>query len=186
MGGNLAFRVAYERPQIFKALITSVPMFGVKALRYIPACMVKAVHKFMPEHYVPGGVDWNEMQHLPPKLSILTKDKVRNPIEKIWLNHDANLRIGAITYGWLYEAWQSCQAVFALDVSQFDMPCLIFEAQHEHLVDNKAIDKMTARLPNVEKVFLKGSYHEPFLERDYIRDIMLNKMKEFITRYLPV
>ena len=185
MGGNLVMRLLMRREHKFAGAILTAPMFGIKALRYIPKIIVRAAHRFFSTAYVVGGADWMEIQHLPPKMSILTKDEMRCDVEKQWMKHNDTLRIGGITYGWLYQAWQSCRRIDAFDFSGFQTPCLIFTVQHEHLVDNRAIHRIARRIPHTTVRTLKDSYHEPLLERDAIRDILLEEMDEFMNNLMP-
>ena len=184
MGGHLGLRLLHNMPDTFIGAALIAPMFGIKALRHIPLTLVNTLNRFFRAAYVPGGSDWHPLQHPPPALSLLTKDPLRNPIHNQWLETNPHLQIGGVTYGWLHDAAQSCRTLQKLDCSKIKTHCLIFEAEHEYLVDNRHIRSVAEALPNADLVHLEDSFHEPLMERDDIRQALLKKFEHFINKRL--
>ncbi|MDB2683085.1 alpha/beta hydrolase, partial [Alphaproteobacteria bacterium] len=178
MGGNIGMHYLLQNPNIFTAAAFIAPMFGIKSMNAIPLSsqISKVLKRFAADSYVPGGGDWRKSMHPGPKKSILTKDPERNPVHNAWSLAVPELQIGGVTFGWVYEAHRSCKTIQKSDFSDIRLPCLIACAQHEILVDNKTARKVALKLPQVKLVMLQGSYHEPLMERDDIRNRFL---KEF-------
>ena len=186
MGANIGLHYIHQYPQIFAASCFTAPMFGIKTMRHIPFSkkIAKIMDKFASDSYVPGGGDWRKGMHPSPSLSILTKDPVRNPIHNAWSLKDPGLQIGGVTFGWVYEAHKSCLKLKEISLEEVQTPCFIACMQHEMLVDNKVNRKICHRLPNAKLIMLADSWHEPLMERDHIRNHLLDLFKNFIRDHL--
>ncbi len=182
MGGNIGLHYLAKNQEKFYAAAFLCPMFGIKTMRAIPMAsqISQVMKKFAAESYVPGGGNWKEIMHPPPPLSFLSKDPDRNPIHNAWSLAEPELQIGGVTFGWVYEAHKSCQKIAKLDLENIQTPVLITCVQHEILVDNKAVRGVALRLPKAKLVMLHDSYHEPLMERDFIRNRFLEDFLRFI------
>ncbi len=187
MGGNLGIRYAIEHPHTFKAIGLSAPMFGIKAVAALPKDIRHHISSFMnnffSEKYVLGGMDWNEHLRGKEGIDIFSSDPIRGKLHHKWSLADEELRLGAITYGWVDEALKSCAALFKPDVlDQVKVPVFIGVAEKEGLVDNDEIRRAYNMLPHAELVEFTGAQHELLVEIDSIRDAYLKRYFSLIEK----
>lgn len=186
MGGNIGLHYLVQNPDTFKSATFLCPMWGIKTMRHIPLAtqISRFIDRFAGDAYVPGGGDWKEIMHPSAELSFLSKDPLRNPIHNAWCIADPDLQVGGVTFGWVFEAHQSCEKLKELNLESIHTPILVACAHHEMLVDNKTTREICVRLPDVKLFMLHDSWHEPLMERDNIRNAFFDKFAPFVQESL--
>lgn len=187
MGGNLGLRYIAQNPGIFSAAAFSAPMLGIRDLRCWPQSFLDILLTLLrPAHtrYVPGGRDWAEDIRKSPGQDIFSGDPVRDAVHMAWCRVDPALRLGHVTFGWVYNALKSCEILRRLGaLEDIGIPCLFAAAGREALVDNRAIVKAAKRIPGAVFLELSDARHEILMETDDIRNRFLaafDKMLEGI------
>jgi lysophospholipase len=190
MGGNIGMRYLMRPPHTFACAAFSAPMFGIKAVAgFETAARVLAtfMNTIAGQSYVPGGGDnppENRSKiHGPDDFS---SDPVRAAVHNAWREIDPSLRVGGVTFGWIYHALKSCAAIKKTGaLENIKIPCAFYAAGDEHLVDNTAIRDAAARIKNAKFIELKDARHEILMERDDIRKQFFNAFKSTIKEIIP-
>ncbi len=188
MGANIGLRYLHKHPGIFKTAILSTPMFGIKDLGVLPFWLsmplLKLLNTIMGHSYAFGQHDWVAQERESEDLA-LSGDPVRAKVHDSWLSADPSLRLGGVTFGWLYHALASCRAIQSPQFTQsIETPCLIALAGKENLVDNNAIRKLAQNLPNATLLELPESGHEILMEADNVRNSFFEAFDEFVKKAL--
>ena len=149
-------------------------MAGIRALRAMApgarTALVGALNRVMGTRYIWGGSDTGHNFRLDPRRNVFSHDARRNRLHHEWWTAQPDLRVGSITYRWMYEALVSCVKINQPGVPErIRQPVLIALAGEEHLVDNDAMRRLAARLPQATVLELPGSFHEILMEQDEFR-----------------
>lgn len=189
MGGNLGMRYALKHPRTFQAIGLSAPMFGIKAVSALPIPfrhqLSSFLNSFFSEKYVFGGMDWNEHMRGKKGIDIFSSDPIRGKIHHQWSLADEELRLGAITYGWVEEALQSCSVLFQdPTLKSLETPIFIGMAEKEALVDNHEIHRAHSMLLHSELIEFSGAQHEILVEIDEIRGAFLKHYFSLVEKTL--
>lgn len=189
MGGNIGIRYLQKHPDVFDYAAFSAPMLGIKALSCMPVSFAKLITHFFKkkkgEDYVPGGSDWALQPDVSSPLSILTSDAKRGTINNIYSQHNEGLRIGNVTYQWIYDALQSCLLARGRKaLKSIKVPVLLSYATQETLISNTHIKRAAKIIPHVKSFEIKGSKHEILMERDEIRDQFINAFYSGIQEHI--
>lgn len=178
MGGNIGLRYLQEHPGVFECAALCSPMLGITAVKAMPAfvadCLSEVLNLFLGKQYAHGQKEWNseERKHWG---AALTSDEKRAVIHDAWMEIDAGLRLGGVTYGWVYHALRSCRKLAdeaALKATQ--TPCLLTLAGRETLVDNDAIRRAAGLMPHASLLEFPEAGHELLMERDEQRNRFLD------------
>ena len=186
MGGNIGLHYLNKHPDSFACAAFSAPMCGIYALKILPfklsLLLTSFFRRLAGKSYVFGGKDWHpEIETLMMKEQ-LSSDPIRREIESMWLNHDEELRIGNVTFGWLHEANMSCNSLWCkADMKGIKTPCLFALAEKDKLVNNNITRDIIKRMPNATTIEIEGAKHEILFERDQIRNKFLTAFSELLT-----
>lgn len=177
MGGHIGLRYLTENPTIFQAASFSAPMIGIRIFRQTRYLAQKILKLFKKCHdcYVPNGKNWDaNMRH--DKNNIFSHDPIRSKIHNEWCIKNPDLQIGSPTIRWIYESLKSIQILQKKEnLKKIKIPLLLFYADKEVLVDNKAIIKSAQHISQADSIRLESSKHEILMETDNIRNIFLEK-----------
>ena len=188
MGGNIGMRYLAEHPDMFACAAFSAPMFGICATRTLPQCVALGLSATLKEFfnmaYVFGGKDWSpEEREIPFPRNLFSGDPARAALHNAWCKSDPALQVGNVTFGWLYEALKSCARLKKeIRARPVQIPCLIGIAGEDRLVDNRAIRKIAASLPQARMLELEDSRHEIMMERDVIRQEFFTAFYDMLAR----
>lgn len=187
MGANIGLRYLHEYPDMFACAAFTAPMFGIQALGKMPKWMsltlTGAMQEAFDRSYVEfGGKEWHPAMRDAPKKDIFSNDEDRKKLHNIWMEHDPDLQVGNITYGWLHEANLSCRKLRKKGyLDDLKTPCLFALAGQEKLVDNKESRKAIKKMPYAKLLELPDAKHEILMEKDDIRNTFLNNFMELLT-----
>lgn len=179
MGGNIGLRYLHAHPGMFESAAFCAPMLGLPSVDKIRGggLLVRALSFLAGKSYAFGQNDWA----LNKEGFIFSSDPVRSKIHETWQSENESLRLGGVTFGWVYHAWTSSLFLKNPEVLQsIQTPMLIAIAEQENLVDNEATRRAAALIPQARFVELEGSGHEILMERDEIRNKFLEAFFQLI------
>ncbi len=189
MGGAIALLCLRRHPKLFAAAVLSSPMVGLRTGR-VPPTLIRCITRparaaGLGVCVIPGARNWRP-DHLPtPERSRITTDAERCRLRHAWFSADPALRHDQATYGWVDSALALVARISKPEfLTAIDTPILLGRAGREVVVSRKAQRRAARLLPDCRLVELRESKHDPFLERDAIRDYWLSCLDRFIAERL--
>jgi lysophospholipase len=190
MGGAIALLSLYRNPRLFDAAILSAPMLGLLNGR-TPPTLLRAVTgparlAGLGIFRLPGTRRWRPDRPPTPEVSRISSDAERCRIRHAWISSEPALRLDQPTYGWLDPALSLLARIGKPRfLAAIKTPILLGSAGREHVVAPAAHVRAARLLPDCTLVELPDSKHEPFLERDAIRDAWFDRIDGFLAARLP-
>lgn len=178
MGGGIVTRFAEEHPDRLDALILNSPMHGLQIKWYERAFVNLACTFGWRRSFALGQKPWKPSEDRF-ETNDLTKSPERFRYKLAIVEQDPSLWLGGPTYGWVREAVRAGKEMRA-DARKLTMPVLLFQSGEDSLVDNAAQDAIAAAAPDCTKVVFPDARHELLMERDAIRDAVLDRVLEFL------
>ena len=182
MGGAIASLYAETYQKDFDGLILSSPMHQpllVGERLNTLACELIEKRKRDIDRYVVGQGSYDD-SIVPFEENILTHSKLRYEITKIAFDIEPETKIGGPSVRWVGEACRASQKSVD-NASSITISTLLLQAQDDKIVSLQAQDKFCKNMKNLcEKKEIKSAYHELFVEKDEIRDLVLSEMFHFI------
>ncbi len=172
MGGALALR-AVQRGDITPVrLVLSAPMLGINTGAIPDAVGRAAVAGLMAlglrEGFFPGRAT-DPLQETIAQ-SILTHDSVRFQRAQDLMRANPALMLGGVTVGWLHAAFRLIDQLWVPgQMPGVGVPVEIIGADHDALVDVKAMAQAVHLLPHAHLTTVAGARHEILLEIDAYR-----------------
>ena len=185
MGANIGLRHLAKYPGTFECAAFTTPLCGIQKLKRIPFSntLLKLLYKTKSKSYVAGGGDWDENSRLNDDDIIFSNDDIRNKVHTAWEKADPDLAVGSPTYGWLYNAKQSCDFIKRSSfLKSITTPCLITIAGKEMIVDNDSIRFVADKIKDAELLELPEAGHEVLMERDVFRDQFFQEFYKLIEK----
>lgn len=185
MGGAIALLCLRRYPGLFAGAVLSSPMVGLRTGR-LPPTLIRCITRparaaGLGACFIPGAGKWRPDRIPTPERSRVTTDAERCRVRHAWFSADPELRLDEATYGWVDSA---LGLVARLSKPEFlgaiRTPILLGRPEREVVVSRKAQRRAAAMLPDCTVVELRQSKHDPFLERDQIRDYWLACLDRFI------
>ena len=185
MGGAIALLCLRQSPGLFDAAILSAPMLGIRTGRLprsIARCITGAARASgLGLCFVPGAGRWRPDRIPSPHRSRISSDPERCCLQYRWFSARAELRVDEPTYGWLDEAFRLVTRIGKPEfLAGISTPILLASAGIEAFVEPQAHRRAARLLPDCTLVQFPESKHEPFLERDAIRDSWLGAIDRFV------
>lgn len=185
MGGHLGLRYLHDNPgNLIRRGAFSAPMLSISQFDGLPpkfSAALTKVFNFFGTSYVPGAGDWPRQRRSLMKAPRHTSDPLRNGIEELWFDTQADLQIGGPTYGWLVEALRSCQLLGdPRYLQQITVPVMVAIAGADKIVSSSATRRAISSLPDVTAVELPDAMHEILMEKDEYRNQFLAKFDSFV------
>lgn len=188
MGGAIALLCLRRHPTLFSAAVLSAPMLGVPIGR-TPPVLLRALTgparlTGLGICHLPGTIRWPYPPPTPER-SRISSDAERCRIRHAWISSIPALRLDQPTYGWLDPALSLIARIGKRRfLERITTPILLGSAGRERIVAPAAHYRAARLLPDCMLVELPESKHEPFLERDPIRDEWLDEIDRFLTKRL--
>jgi lysophospholipase len=182
MGANIGLRYLHDHPGMFESAVLCAPMLGVPAINNVFAAplIARAMSAVSPGLYAFGQRDWAAAVEGDP-TTIYTSDPKRRAIYDLWLKDNPSLRLGGVTFGWVNSVITSCRFLQDPEILKaIKTPCLVAVAGKENLVDNNAIRAAAGHMPAARVLELPESGHEIMMERDEIRNQLLDGLMKLI------
>jgi lysophospholipase len=189
MGGAIALLCLKQQPQLFAAAVLSSPMLGLRTGR-VPPSLIRCITRparaaGLDACFIPGAHEWRPDPIPSPKRSRISTDAERCRLRHAWFSAEPDLRVDEATYGWLDSALGLVARISKPEfLAAIDIPILLGRPGRDVVVSRKAQRRAARLLPDCTLVELSGSKHDPFLERDPIRDYWLSCLSRFVAERL--
>jgi lysophospholipase len=186
MGANIGLRYLHRHPDMFACAAFTSPLLGIKSLRWMPSWVrlgfTAALQEALDQSYLEfGGKDWTPYMRSKFGKDVYSSDPVRDAVHKTWCEHDKQLQVGNVTYGYLHEANLSCAKLQKLSIlTDIKTPCLFALGKNDKLSDTKTAKKVIKQLPNARLLEIQGAKNEIIMERDDIRSQFFNSFSELL------
>ena len=189
MGGAIGLICLKHHPHLFAAAVLSSPMVGLRTGR-VPPTLFRLITR--PARaagfgfcFIPGARKWRPDPLPSPERSRVSTDAERCRLRHAWFSAEPGLRLDQATYGWVDSALGLVARISKPEfLSGIRTPILIGRAGREVVVSPMAQRRAARLLPNCTLIELPESKHDPFLERDAIRDYWLSCLDRFIAERL--
>jgi lysophospholipase len=192
MGGAIALLCLHRHPRLFDAAVLSAPMLGLLTGKAPPTLLrvVTGPARFagLGICRLPGTARWHPDRPPTPERSRISSDAERCRVRHAWISSEPSLRLDQPTYGWLDPALALITRISKPRfLGAIQTPILIGSAGREHVVAPSAHRRAARLLPDCTLFELPESKHEPFMERDAIREVWLDRIDRFVAeRLVPV
>jgi lysophospholipase len=189
MGGAIALLCLRRHPKLFAAAVLSSPMVGLRTGK-LPPTLIRCITRparaaGLGACFIPGARKWRPDRIPSPEKSRVTTDSERCRLRHAWFSAEPALRLDEATYGWVDSALGLVARISKPEfLRAIHTPILLGRAGREVVVSPKAQRRAAGLLPDCTLVELTGSKHDPFLERDAIRDDWLSRLDRFIDERL--
>jgi lysophospholipase len=185
MGGAIALLCLRRYPGLFDAAILAAPMLAIRTAglpRTVARCVTGAARiSGLGLCFVPGAGRWRPERIPSPERSRTSTDPDRCRLQYSWFLARAALRHDEPTWGWLDAALRLTARVTRTEfLAAIDTPILLASAGRETFLSPEAHRRAARLLPDCTLVEFPDSKHEPFLERDAIRDSWFAAIDHFI------
>ncbi|HWB51659.1 MAG TPA: alpha/beta hydrolase [Stellaceae bacterium] len=189
MGGAIALLCLHRHRDLFDAAILSAPMLGVP-IGKTPPVLLRALtgpvrFSGLGICHLPGVYRHRPDQPPTPERSRISSDAERCRLRHAWISTNPALRLDQPTYGWLDPALSLITRIGKRRfLGAITTPILLGSAGRERVVAPAAHHRAARHLPDCTLFELPDSKHEPFLERDAIRDAWFDRIDRFLTERL--
>ena len=186
MGGGIAAAAVTKEPELFEKVVLSSPMIRLYTGK-IPYHEARLAAKSCcmagkAEHYVMGYEPYQG-----PK-SVEHSSSMRQDQHDYYQNirkAEPMFQTNAPSYGWMYEADRLNRYLRKYAAKNIKCPLLLFQAEREHLVSNKAQMRFILRLRKAghrtaKLVHVRGSKHEAFNATKRIREAFWRRVFLFL------
>lgn len=149
---------------------TVIADWGSRRLAYL------AVKAGLGGNYIPGGKDYCR-KNVQFKDNLLTHDWDNFWLEHMEIEKNQNLALGGVTWGWLKAAFDSI-AILKDDryLSCIKTAVVIFSAEEDRVVSNKAQQSICNSLPNGKFISIPKARHEILFETVRTRELLWSKI----------
>jgi lysophospholipase len=189
MGGATALLCLRGYPGLFDAAILSAPMLAIRT-GGLPPALVRCITGLARATglgicFLPGASRWSPDRTPTPERSRVSNDPERCRLQYAWFSAHTELRVEAPTWGWLDSALRLVARMAKNEfLSGIDTPILLASAGIETFLRPEAHRRAARLLPECTLVEFPDSKHEPFLERDAIRDRWFAAIDRFVEERL--
>jgi len=135
--------------------------------------------------FVPGASRWSQNRIPSPERSRVSNDPERCRLQYAWFSAHTALRVDAPTWGWLDSALRLAARMAKKEfLAGINTPILLASAGLETFLRPEAHRRAARLLPDCTLVEFPDSKHEPFLERDAVRDPWFVAIDRFVAERL--
>ena len=184
MGGHIGLRFLHKYPGMFECAILCSPMLGLKAVANMHPLVRNVISGTMNllcgKGFAFKQKPWcaQERKNCGPSL---TSDEARAHVHDAWMEADPALRVGGVTFGWLYHALKSCTKLHdEAFLKEITIPCILTTGGREDLVVNDDIARAAKIIPKARLLEFPESGHEIMMEKDESRRPFLEALHALI------
>ncbi|MEM8587313.1 MAG: alpha/beta hydrolase [Pseudomonadota bacterium] len=183
MGGHIALRFLADRHPPVRAAVLAAPMINFRTgplhRAVVHSMAWLATRIGLGDRYTLGGGPFDPARE-PFDGNVLTGDPDRYQVRMDYFATYPELRVGAVTIGWLDAAFRSVNKMAAKGYLEcIGMPVLIGQAGQEALVDNRAMASAVDRMPDARLLVFDDARHELFMEQDAVRASLMEAVDRF-------
>jgi len=177
MGGTIGMSYIEQHPGDFDAAVFSSPMLGLSA--YI--CPLAKLLSGKTIKYAPGQTGYTN-DSTDFQGNSVTGSVARYHFKiGVYENHP-KAKVGGPSVQWLEQSCKQMKRVFR-EVENIEIPCLVFSADNETVVNPKAfgkfVSKATKKGVNIQLIPVESAKHELLMEKDLQRNLVLEQTIEF-------
>ena len=186
MGGCLTLLALAEGERRFAGAVLSAPMLGVR-VGAVPRLAARALAWIMSAlgrggQPVPGSAS----APTPFESNIVTHDRARYARAEALIEACPDLALGLPTWGWLDFAFvATARLAKGAGAARIDIPVVVIAAGDDRLVDNAALEAVTARLPHGRYLEIPGAFHELLQETDDVQAVFWREFDDLAARLDP-
>ena len=183
MGSAIGALVILRQPDWFYKAVFCSPMFGIRPA--LPTPVAKGLLWLGKRRDTRAGVvtDYffgqQDYQAIPFATNKLTHSRVRYQLFRQVYAAQPDIQLGGVTTDWLAAAHEA-MAVIEQQAPQISLPCLIFSAGADKVVDNRAQARIARHLPDCHWVEIDGAAHELLIEADEYRTPVMQQLCAFM------
>ena len=185
MGGNIGLRYLQKHPESFECAAFSAPMMAMNELERFPGSIALGVtaifNTLKGKSYAFGQKDWHEKARPNPGHDEFSNDTQRGSLHARWQIKNPELRLGGVSFGWVYAALKSCLQV-RKDMPLLQKDLMVGYAGQDTVVSNKAITDAFNTHPHVQLKEYPDAQHEILMELDTTRSAFLNDFYQLIQK----
>jgi len=184
MGGPVSILLERKYPGEINGMILCSPMLSVNTAPF-PKFVAKVLSKAfvlvgMGKRYVIGGGPYKH--DLPFENNDLTDSYARFELNRRLVEDNPKVALGSPTFRWLSEAFSAMDAITS-GVSPLKVPMLLLVGEDDTVVGTKAQKAFCESQKNCSLVVLPKGKHELLMEKDQVRDGVLEHIKLFLNTY---
>ncbi len=186
MGGAIMLRALQTRRIELEAVAFTAPMWGIASLRDLAKNYVRFMASVGAGAQFAPGVEqkWRRENF---KRNPVTHDKERHARCQGLIAEEPRLALAGPTIGWVAAAADAIEGFQAPNaLAHLRLPILVWTAEQEQLVDNKAQEQVVNLLPNATLITIAGAKHEILMERDEFRAQFWQGFDELADRIAPI
>jgi lysophospholipase len=186
MGGTISILYARKYPTTVTGMILCSPMFDVntapfpKSLAKITANILNALG--MGTRYVFGGKPYDRNHQF--ENNDLTDSYVRFELNKRLVEENPGVALGGPTIGWLVEAFHAIDRIKS-DTIALPVPILLIIGEEDTVVGQKTQKEFCNTQPECSFVIIPKGKHELLMEKDQVRDTVLENIRTFLNHHTP-
>jgi lysophospholipase len=170
MGGCLTLLALAEGETRFAGAILTAPMLGLQTGQ-VPGSVARLLAGVLPTVGLGAGLTSREVAAPEPfETNVLTHDAARYRRNQDQVAAWPQLAVGPPTWGWLEFAFSATDRLArGAGTPNIAIPLTVAAAEQERLVDNAALERVSARVPGSRYLVIPGAYHEILQETDAIQ-----------------
>ena len=183
MGSAIGALAILRQPDWFHKAVFCSPMFGIRPA--LPALLAKSLlwlgkcrdtRAGLLTDYFFGQQDY---QAIPFAANKLTHSYMRYTLFRQIYDAQPQIQLGGVTTDWLAAA-HDAMAIIEHQAHQLTLPCLIFSAGADKVVDNRAQARIARHIPDCHWVEIDGAAHELLIEADQYREPVMQQLCAFM------
>jgi lysophospholipase len=171
MGGAIGTLYAAEYPGIFDGLILSAPMFDMNTKPYS-----KTIARYLGQFMCAVGFGkWSAARD----MNQVTSSEARNEMSVQIADKYSKAEWRKISYRWILASLDALEAIQE-KCQKLTLPTLLLQAEKDIHIPAEGQNRFSSKVSHCKKVVMRNSFHEILMETDSIRNLALDKIREFL------
>ena len=181
MGGTVSILHERKYPGTVTGMILCSPMFSINTAPFPPilAKVLGRTLKFLGfgSRYVLGGKPYDH--HHAFEHNDLTDSFARFELNRRRVEENPQVALGSPTISWLSAAFAAMDRIKA-DATHLQIPMLLLVGERDTVVGQKVQKEFCSIHPHCSLTILPNGKHELLMEKDQVRDAVLQNIKDFL------
>jgi lysophospholipase len=184
MGATISVLHERKYPGTIAGMILCSPMFSINTAPFpqIVARSLSRVFTFLGlgARYVIGGKPYDH--HPSFENNVLTDSFARFELNRRRIEENPRIALGGPTFSWLADAFTAMDQVVS-NATNLQTPTLMLVGEEDAVVGTKVQKEFCDAQPNCSLFLLPHGKHELLMEKDQVRDVVLNHIKDFLKHF---
>ena len=181
MGATVAALYGQRHPTRVSRMVLGSPMCAIRTGVIIPQFLIRPMVSFAcrfgyGEQYLPTTGPYRADPEFSENL--FTSDEYRFCYNRYLTNSLDFAPLGGPTYRWLHEAYKAMKKMNE-NSEGLECPILTFAAANDQVIKSEKVRRWCERSENCSYRQYQDARHELFMERDEIRDDIVNRLADF-------